>query len=147
MCTVKINDKYKINLPPPPFHSFLNCWKTAKSTKSLKFSEFKFVFWQISSNCISRLFCVANLFEVGRKILWILTPFKSKWSKIFQNNCQDKNVLVKMTLKVAINQKVRKKSIKIRTFFKRCVSIILWSFSSWLISRNLVIFIWVIIIV
>ena len=38
MCTVKNNGKSKMNLPPPFFHSFLNCWKTARSTKTLKFS-------------------------------------------------------------------------------------------------------------
>ena len=56
-----------MNLPPPSFHSFLNCWKTAKSTNALKFSDFQFVLWKIKSNCISGLFCVANLFDLGRK--------------------------------------------------------------------------------
>ena len=40
MCTVKNNDKNRMNLPPPSFHSFPNCGQT---TKTLKFSEFQFV--------------------------------------------------------------------------------------------------------
>ena len=73
--------------------------KTAKSAKTLKFSDFQFVLWKIKSNCMSRLFCVANLLEVGRKktfflILWILTPFKPKWSKIFHIKTKDKSILI-----------------------------------------------------
>ena len=45
MCTLKNNDN-KMNLPPSSFHSFLNCWKIAKSTKILKFSDFQFVLWK-----------------------------------------------------------------------------------------------------
>ena len=40
MCADKNNDKNKMNLSPPSFHSFLNCWKTAKSAKTLKFQTF-----------------------------------------------------------------------------------------------------------
>ena len=83
-------DKNKMNLPRLSFHSFLNYWKTTKSTKTLKFSDFQFGLSKVKSSCISGLFCIANLFEVGRKkhiflILWILTPFKLKWNKIFYN--------------------------------------------------------------
>ena len=31
MCTVKNNDKNKMNLLPPSFDSFVNSWKTAKT--------------------------------------------------------------------------------------------------------------------
>ena len=108
MCTVKIHDKNKMNLPLPSFHSFLNCSKTAKSTKTLKFSDFQFVLWKIKSNCMSGLFYIANLLEVGWKkffflILWILIPFKPKWSKIFHNKCYNKSVPIKLTLKLAKN--------------------------------------------
>ena len=43
MFTVKNNDQNKMNLAPSSFHSFLNWLKTAKSTKTLKFSHFEFV--------------------------------------------------------------------------------------------------------
>ena len=39
MCTVK-NNNNKMNVPTSSFHSFLNCWKTASSTKTLKFLDF-----------------------------------------------------------------------------------------------------------
>ena len=67
MCTGKIHDKNKMNLPLPSFHSFLNCSKTVKSTKTLKFSDFQFVLWKIKSNCMKGLFCIGNLLGVGRK--------------------------------------------------------------------------------
>ena len=103
MCTVKNNDKHKMKLPLPFFHSF---WKTAKPNNTLKFSDFKLVLWKIKSNCMSGLFYIANLLEVGRKkifflILWILIPFKPKWSKIFHNKCYNKSVPIKLTLKLA----------------------------------------------
>ena len=71
MCTDKNNDKNKINLPPPTFHSFRNYWKTATPTKAFKFSDFQFVFinvlWKFKRNCMIGLFCTANLLNVGRK--------------------------------------------------------------------------------
>ena len=105
MCTVKNNDKHKMNLPLPFLHSF---WKTAKSNNTLKFSDFKFVLWKIKSNCMSGLFYIANLLEVGGKkffflILWILIPFKPKWSKIFHDKCYNKSVPIKLALKLAKN--------------------------------------------
>ena len=66
MRTVTNNDKNKMSWPPPSFYSFLNCWKTAKSTKT-KFSDFQFVLKKIKSNCMSGLFCIANLLGVGRQ--------------------------------------------------------------------------------
>ena len=46
MCAYKNSDRNKVNWCPPPFHSFLNCWKIAKSTKALKksFSLFLLTF-------------------------------------------------------------------------------------------------------
>ena len=60
-----------MNLPPTPFHSFLNCLKTPKYTMTFKFSDFQFVFinvlWKIKGNCMSRLFSIADLLVVGKK--------------------------------------------------------------------------------
>ena len=67
MFTVKNNDQNKMNLAPSSFHSFLNWLKTAKSTKTLKFSHFEFVLQKIKSNYMSGLSCIANLLEMGRK--------------------------------------------------------------------------------
>ena len=61
MCAVKNDDKNKINLPPPSFHSLFNCWKSAK------ISDIQFVLWKMKSNCMNGLFCIANLLEVDRK--------------------------------------------------------------------------------
>ena len=80
----KIN-KSKTNFTPSPFH-ILNCWITTKFM-TLKFSDyFQFVFinvfWKIKRDCMSVSFCIANLLEVGRKIitiLRILTTSKRKW--------------------------------------------------------------------
>ena len=44
MCTVKNNDRKKMNLPSPAFHSFLNWLKTIKSNETLKLSDVQFVF-------------------------------------------------------------------------------------------------------
>ena len=72
MCTDKNNDKNKTNLPSS-FHSsdgFLNFWKTAKPM-TLKFSDFQFVsincFVIFNNDCMSGLFCIADLLDVGRK--------------------------------------------------------------------------------
>ena len=72
-CLEKHNDKNKSNLPVRPYHSsysFLNCWKTTKSM-TLKFLGFQFivinVLWKIKRNCMSGLFCIANVVEEGRK--------------------------------------------------------------------------------
>ena len=67
MFTVKNNDQNKMNLAPSSFHSFLNWLKTAKSTKTLKFSHFEFVLQKIKSNYMSGLSCIPNLLEMGRK--------------------------------------------------------------------------------
>ena len=107
MFTVKNNDKSKMNLPLPSSTVFLIAEKL-RGLLSLKFSDFQFVLWKIKSNCMSGLFYIANLLEVGRKkifflILWILIPFKPKWSKIFHNKCYNKSVPIKLTLKLAKN--------------------------------------------
>ena len=87
LSTNKKNDNNKMNLSPPSFHSFLNSRKSVKSTRTLKFSDFQFAFfnvlWKIKHDYIGGLFCIANLLEVDRKkniflILWILTPCKPK---------------------------------------------------------------------
>ena len=72
MCTDKNNDKNKTNLPSP-FHSsdsFLNFWKTAKPM-TLKSSDFQFVsincFVIFNNDCMSGLFFIADLLDVGRK--------------------------------------------------------------------------------
>ena len=68
MSTAKNNDKNKMNSPPPSFHSFLNWLKTAKSTKTLKQNlRLSACFMKNKSNCMSGLFCIANLLELGRK--------------------------------------------------------------------------------
>ena len=59
MCTDENNDKKKTSYIP-------NCWKTAKPM-TLKFWGFQFVFWKIQRNCMSGLFCIADLSKVGRK--------------------------------------------------------------------------------
>ena len=74
---------------------YLISLKTAKSAKTLKFSDFQFVLWKIKSNCMSGLFCIANLLELGKKkyiflILWILTPFKPNEVKYFIINVKKK---------------------------------------------------------
>ena len=73
MCTDKNNDKNKTNLMPPHFQS---CFRflIAEKLLSLSFSSFQTfslflltALQKIKRKCISELFCIANLTEMGRK--------------------------------------------------------------------------------
>ena len=72
MCTEKkttrIKRKYHL-IPSSPATVLLIAEKQQSLT--LNFSDFQFVFikvlWKIKRNCMSGLFCIANLLEVDRK--------------------------------------------------------------------------------
>ena len=90
MCRDRNDDKNKMNLPPPPFHSsysVLNCWRITKPT-TWKFSDFQFVFISCFVRKLSVIAWVDSKFVGGgyKKnlflILWILIPSETKWSKI-----------------------------------------------------------------
>ena len=93
MWTNKNNDKNKTNLPPPPSTPSTPFLIAEKLLSLLfwnfqTFSLFLSTVRKIRRNCMSGLFCIANLLEMGTKkvfflIVCILTPSKPKWSKIY----------------------------------------------------------------
>ena len=72
MCTDKGNDKNKTILPSPP-STPVTVFLSAEKLLSLWLwiLDFQFVFikvlWKNEGNCMSELFCIGDLLELGRK--------------------------------------------------------------------------------
>ena len=77
------------------------------------------VLWKIKQNCVSELFCIANLFEVDRKIFLFnsidINPLQIK----MEYNISIINFLIEMTLKLAKSQKAKNSSSLSRKKYDR----------------------------